>query len=120
MNAHLPHIAIVLDDSEIAARVLIGLQRLTGDRLTALKRAAASRQPLICAEMFSNSWYDGGMDTLRKVVRFLSDHWLAFRLYELAEGETYGSADLGLREITPEILGNIMVESERTRNNNCG
>ncbi|MCL4065813.1 hypothetical protein M3484_04445 [Pseudomonas sp. GX19020] len=115
MNAHLPHIAIVLDDSEIAARVLIGLQRLTADSLTALKRAVASRQPLICAEMFSNSWYDGGMGTLRKVLRFLGDQGLAFRIYELAEGEAYGSAELGLREITLEILENILVESERTQ-----
>lgn len=115
MNAELPHVAIVLDDSDVAARVLIGLQRLTGDSLTALKRAVASRQPLICAEMFSNSWYDGGMGTLRKVVRSLGDHGLFFRIYELAEGETYGSADLGLREITPEILENILAESAQDR-----
>ncbi|HCQ54599.1 hypothetical protein EJ082_16385 [Brevundimonas diminuta] len=113
MPPTLPHIAIILNTSEIATALLVSLYKLTGDSLADIKAAVTGRRPVVQEDLFSNAFYDDGISRLRAIVALLQNSGVEFDIYEIGEGERYDDADLDRCRITSETLGNILSGSQR-------
>lgn len=111
MNLDLPHVAIVLKDREIAPVLLTSLRKLTGQSLGDIRAAVATHRPVVQEELFSNGYFDDGISRLRTIVALLQNSDVGFEIYEIREGESYETSDLGACRITPETLENILTGS---------
>ena len=72
MPPTLPHIAIILNTSEIATALLVSLYKLTGDSLADIKAAVTGRRPVVQEDLFSNAFYDGAMVDEDQAVKALA------------------------------------------------
>lgn len=107
-----PHLVIVMSKDATDPKILSALAKASGKGLSAVKTAISGARPVIDVEMYSNEYYDGEAHKLVELMDFLTAQHINYDVYELAEGETFDTADLSIRRISPEIFKNIVNEGD--------
>ena len=101
-------IALVVDACEDRVKAIEAIRQATGSSLSGIVRAIAERQPVFEQDLFRND-HDEVARILRELSEILPELGCTIHLYEMPRDQTFQTGpQSGKREITGEILGNIL------------